>query len=278
MSLNEILENFALRGNERSSVKTVMAESEYAGLSDSNKKRYFPEPIKVSDGVFYLSNQWGSGNIGGLIEAIGKYGIKVEQTSEGASKGKRSVHVKLEGSTSHSCWNSISISREELMEFISEYSHDELDLDSDEGVARASEILNENVMAFEENFECRPDNCDFWYDDCGMTLEVKDGDDCLEFEPDVLASVPVSKETESISQDEFIVIVEVTAKYPSFEADIEIEGEFDVNKLSVVEHAQNWCGKDYYHEDVLYDGEDMCLELTYDRVIMDDDLTLKKIK
>lgn len=79
ISLKKILESFALRGNEKSSVKTVMAESEYAGLSDSNKKRYYPESIKVSDGVFYLSNQWGSGNIGDLIEAIGEYRIVINE-------------------------------------------------------------------------------------------------------------------------------------------------------------------------------------------------------
>ena len=56
-----------------------MAEGEYAGLSDSNKKRYYPESINAFDGVFYLSNQWGSGNIGDLIKAIGEYGIVINE-------------------------------------------------------------------------------------------------------------------------------------------------------------------------------------------------------
>lgn len=79
ISLNEISESFSLRGNETSSVKTVMAEDDYDRLNDNNKKRYYPEPIKVSDGVFYLSNQWGSGNIGDLIKAIGEYGIVIKE-------------------------------------------------------------------------------------------------------------------------------------------------------------------------------------------------------
>lgn len=78
ISLNEILKNFSLRGNDKSSVKTVMAESEYAGLSDSNKKRYYPDPINASD-VFYLSNQWGSGNIEPLIAAMKGYRIVINE-------------------------------------------------------------------------------------------------------------------------------------------------------------------------------------------------------
>lgn len=77
ISFNDILERFSLRGNETSSVKTVMAKDEYAGLSDSNKKRYYPDPINASGCVFYLSNQWGSGNIGALIDAMNKYGIVI---------------------------------------------------------------------------------------------------------------------------------------------------------------------------------------------------------
>lgn len=79
ISLKEVLENFALHGNDKSSVKTVMAEGDYEGLSDSNKKRYYPESVNVSDGVFYLSNQWGSGNIGALIDAMKKYGIVIDE-------------------------------------------------------------------------------------------------------------------------------------------------------------------------------------------------------
>lgn len=80
ISLEEITKNFSLRGNDKSSVKTVMAEGDYEGLSDSNKKRYYPESINASDGVvFYLSNQWGSGNIGALIDAMKKYGIVIDE-------------------------------------------------------------------------------------------------------------------------------------------------------------------------------------------------------
>lgn len=78
ISLEEITKNFPIHGDEKSLVKTVMTESEYAGLND--KKRYYPDPINASDGVvFYLSNQWGSGNIEPLIAAMKEYGIVIDE-------------------------------------------------------------------------------------------------------------------------------------------------------------------------------------------------------
>lgn len=275
ITLNELSENFAFHGNEKSSVRTVIAEGDYAGLSDNNKKRYFSEPIKVSDGAFYLSNQWGAGNIGDLIEAIGEYGIKVEQASNSGSEGKHTVHVQF-GTNAYYRWSAQSINKEELMEFLSGHSDEEIDLDSDEGVESASEIIKENLYDFCDAFECHPDKGDLWGEDT-MTLTVEDGDIESEFSKDELKDAASASEEEgSVSQDddEILVVVEVTAKAPVYEADIEIEGEFDESKLSVVDHVYELSGDTLAYQDFQYDGEDICLELTYDRVI-EEKVTLK---
>ncbi len=196
-----------------------------------------------------------------------------DSTTSSENLTKQEVHVRFE-ITAYSRWNLHSISKDELEEFISEYSDEEINLDEEEGVERASEILEENMADFWDAFECWPENIHIWQE--GLTLTVTGEDDELKFSEEELDGVPVKEErVKSEKGDGFTVISETTAKYPTYEADIEIEGDFDINKLSVVNHIVEYDGDSYCWQDILYNGEKIDLELTYDRVISDE-ISLKK--